>query len=460
MSDATGAVFVDLDRTLIRSASGPVFQEAMVDAGVLSPGRKLPGDRYLYGFYNSFGETVPFMGLARAAARMMKGRPAAGVRKAGAAVVEDLIDLVQPWALEELAAHRADGRLLVLATTSPHDLVDPLASALGFDDVLATRYQEIDGKYTGRLMGRFIWGTNKRDAAREWAQVRGIDLAECHAYSDSFFDVPLLGAVGHPHPLNADPRLTAVALARRWPLEHWDRPPGVPSVIGLEPYHLLRPFVRPESFPYARFTVNGVEHVPHEGPVILVSNHRSYFDVAALAIVAARLGRPVRFMGKQELFDAPVVGQISRALGGIPVDRGSGSGDPMRRATAALHAGEAVIVLPQGTIPRGEAFFDPVLHGKTGAVRLAADTGAPVVPIGLWGTEAVWPRSSKVPNVTNLQHPPRVTVTVGPPVDLGLTDAVADTRTLMDAVADLLPDEARRPHVPNDEELAATRPTA
>ena len=103
MSDATGAVFVDLDRTLIRSASGPVFQEAMVAAGVLAAGRKLPGDRYLYGFYNSFGETVPFMGLARAAARMMKGRPAAGVRTAGAAVVEDLIDLVQPWALEAVS---------------------------------------------------------------------------------------------------------------------------------------------------------------------------------------------------------------------------------------------------------------------------------------------------------------------------------------------------------------------
>ncbi len=153
--------------------------------------------------------------------------------------------------------------------------------------------------------------------------------------------------------------------------------------------------------------------MPHEGPVILVSNHRSYFDVAALALVAARLGRPVRFMGKQELFDAPVVGQLARALGGIPVDRGSGSDDPMQRATAALHAGEAVIVLPQGTIPRGEAFFDPVLHGKTGAARLAAATGAPVVPIGVWGTEKVWPRNAKVPNVTTLQHPPRVTVTVG-----------------------------------------------
>ena len=131
--------------------------------------------------------------------------------------------------------------------------------------------------------------------------------------------------------------------------------------------------------------------------MLLASNHRSYFDVAALGLVAARLGRPVRFMAKQELFDAPVVGQLARALGGIPVDRGSGSADPMRQAAAALRAGEVVIVLPQGTIPRGEAFFDPVLHGKTGAARLAAETGAPVVPIGLWGTEQVWPRSSKVP---------------------------------------------------------------
>jgi len=460
MTDATGAVFVDLDRTLIRSASGPILHAAMVAQGVLPAGRSLPGDRYLYGFYNSFGETVAFMGLARAAARLMKGRSPDAVRRAGTAAVEPLIDLVQPWALEALGAHRAEGRLVVLATTSPLDLVTALARALDFDDVIATRYEEVDGSYTGRLGGKFAWGTGKRDLAREWAGSRGIDLADCHLYSDSVFDVPLLSAVGHPHPLNADPRLTAVALARRWPLEHWDRPPGVPSVVGLEPYDLLRPFLRPESFPYARFTVNGVEHVPAQGPVILVSNHRSYFDVAALGMVSARIRRPTRFMGKQELFDAPVVGQLARALGGIPVDRDSAPGDSMRKATAALRSGEAVFVLPQGTIPRGEAFFDPVLHGKTGAARLAAETGAPVIPIGVWGTEQVWPRSSKVPNVANLQHPPRVTVTVGPPVTLGRTDAVADTVTIMAAVADLLPDEARQQYVPTDEELAATRPSA
>ena len=177
----------------------------------------------------------------------------------------------------------------------------------------------------------------------------------------------------------------------------------------------------------------------------------------AIGLVAARLGRPVRFMAKQEVFDSPVVGHLARALGGIPVDRGTGSGDPMRQAAAALRAGEVVIVLPQGTIPRGEAFFDPVLTGHTGAARLAAQTGAPVVPVGVWGTERVWPRSSRVPSMITL-HPPKVTVTVGAPVALGLADAVADTATLMQAIADLLPDEAREARTPSDEDLARTQP--
>ena len=452
------AAFVDLDRTLIRSASGPVFQAALEAEGVLTPGRHLPGDALLYGFYDRFGETVPFIGLARAAAAVMRNRPSEATRRAGKRAVESLMDLVQPWALEALDVHRAEGRTLVLATTSPVDLVSPLAEALGFDDVVATRYAERDGHYTGRLESGFVWGWGKRAAVSRWAGANGVDLRSSHAYSDSIFDVPLFLAVGHPHPVNADPRLAVVALARRWPLEYWDRAPGVPSVVGYEPYHLVRPFFRPESFPYARFDLGGMENIPSSGPVLLASNHRSYFDVAALGLVAARLRRPVRFLAKQEIFDAPVVCQLARALGGIQVDRGSGSSDPMRRAAAALRAGEVVIVLPQGTIPRGDAFFDPVLVGRTGAARLAAETGAPVIPIGLWGTERVWPRSARLPEVTALRHPPRVTIAVGSPVPLGRLDAVADTAALMAAIVDLLPAEARVERVPSEEDLARTRP--
>ena len=78
--------------------------------------------------------------------------------------------------------------------------------------------------------------------------------------------------------------------------------------MGLEPYHLLRPFVRKLTFPYARFDIAGVEHVPAGARSSLAANHRSYFDVAALALVARAIGRPVRFLGKKEIFDAPVVG--------------------------------------------------------------------------------------------------------------------------------------------------------
>ena len=91
----------------------------------------------------------------------------------------------------------------------------------------------------------------------------------------------------------------------------------------------------------------------------------------------------------------PVVGQLAKAMGGIRVERASGSDEPLRFAAEALEAGQMVALMPQGTIPRGPSFFDPELKGRWGAARLAAMTKAPVVPVGLWGTEKVWPRSSR-----------------------------------------------------------------
>jgi putative phosphoserine phosphatase/1-acylglycerol-3-phosphate O-acyltransferase len=210
--------------------------------------------------------------------------------------------------------------------------------------------------------------------------------------------------------------------------------------------------------PYARFDIAGVDLIPEEGPAVVVSNHRSYFDVAALGLTAAKRGRALRFLGKKEVFDAPVVGALARAMGGIRVDRGSGSEEPLREAARALEAGQLVAVLPQGTIPRGRDFFDPVLKGRTGAARLAAMTGAPVVAVGLWGTELVWPRSARVPRIGNVLHPPTVRVRVGPRVPLGLDDAVADTDAIMAAIVELLPAEARRVVEPSAEEVARAMP--
>ncbi len=451
-------VFVDLDRTLLKGASGPVLSAALVAEGVVGPNRSLPGEGLLYALYDRFGETVASMAAARAAARVARGWSQAEVRRAAEAAVPGLMELVAPYAPAVLAGYRRAGQDLVLATTTPVDLVTPFAEALGFDAVVATRYAVVDGRYSGRLEGPFVWGLGKLVAVRRFCTAEQVDLSSCTACSDSVFDLPLLLAVGHPKAVNPDARLLAFATTRRWPVEHWDRPPGVPSFVGLEPYDLLRPLLRPEAIPYARFDIRGIERVPKRGPVILAANHRSYFDAVTLAVVAGRLGRPVRFLAKRELFELPIASWLARAVGGIPVDRGRRSDQPLAEAEAALRAGEVVLVLPQGTIPRGPAFFDPVLRGKTGTARLAARTGAPVVPIGLFGTEQVWPRSARLPDVAAVLHPPTVRVRVGQPLSLGLVDPVADTERLMAAIVDLLPPEARRCHQPSAEELARTYP--
>jgi putative phosphoserine phosphatase / 1-acylglycerol-3-phosphate O-acyltransferase len=303
-----------------------------------------------------------------------------------------------------------------------------------------------------------VWGPGKLSAVRRWAEGHGVELSDSWAYSDSVFDVPLLSAVGHPCAVNPDLRLQAVAALRRWPVRHLDVPPGVPKLVGLEPFDLLRPFLTPAAYPYARFDIDGTDRIPRKGPAIIVANHRSYFDTAAIAVTVGQSGRPIRFLGKAEVFDAPVIGPLAKALGGIRVDRGTGSDEPLRAAAEALEGGQLVALMPQGTIPRGEAFFEPELKGKWGAARLAAMTRAPVIPIGSWGTEKVWPRNARVPNVTNVLHPPHIRVRVGEPVDVDYADAQSDTDSIMAAIMQLLPPESRERHDPTPEELARTMP--
>jgi putative phosphoserine phosphatase/1-acylglycerol-3-phosphate O-acyltransferase len=458
-----GAAFFDLDRTLLRGVSGPVISSALKQVGLLGD-RTVPGEDLMYRFFDAFGENRLAMTATRNAVRFTSGWTRSAAQQAGEIAADTLVDLVQPFAKPIIEQHRAAGRPVVLATTTPFDVVWPLAQRLGLDDVVATRYGEReDGTYDGSIVGEFVWGPGKLAAVAEWAKDRGIDLAESFAYSDSWYDLPLLSAVGHPTAVNPDPRLLAAAVARRWPVLHLDVPAGVPKlpVVGIEPQQVLMQLGRLEMLlPYVRFDIEGWEHIPETGPAIIVGNHRSYFDPLAIGVTLAKRGRPVRFLGKKEVFDVPVAGQLLRAMGGIRVDRGTGSDEPLQEAAAALDAGQLVALMPEGTIPRGPAFFEPKLKGRWGAARLAAMTGAPVVPVGMWGTEKVWPRSSRTPNVLNVLRPPTVRIRVGPPVDgIDGSSADADTKRIMAAIVDLLPPEARVRKIPTPEELARTYPS-
>lgn len=485
-----GAAFFDLDRTLLQGASGPVMSEALREAGVLTAA-KSPIEDALFGLFDLVGENRPSMVIARLGVRFSKGWDAAAAKAAGRAAAERLEPMIQPYARQLIDWHHSEGRKVVMATTSPYAMCAHLGELLGLDDVIATSYGEHEGCYDGTVDGHYVWGPGKRDAVVEWCDANDVQLDASYAYSDSRYDLPLLRAVANPVAVNPDPRLLVIASAARWPVLYLDVPPGVPKVAGLvEPQKALLSLARSEMVPYARFDVGGTDHLPADGPVIVAVNHRSYFDPVAIGMALARTGRPARFLAKKEVFDAPVVGQIVKALGTIRVDRGSGSSTPLDQALKALEAGEVVVILPEGTIPRGPAFFEPQLQGRRGVAELASKSGAPVVPMGLWGTENVWPRSSKFPMVWNVTSPPTVTMRMGPPVDLddlikppksaksskkkGAKKSKAKSskkvasaikaseasivREVMDSISALLPEESRETVTPTAEQLARTYP--
>jgi len=454
------AAFFDLDRTLLSGASAHVVSRVLRETGVVN--RNIPGESLLYQVFETFGENLPSMVLGRQAVLAMKGHSREVVRAAAHTAAPDLVAMVQPYASKVMDEHRANGLKVVLATTTPRDLIEPFAHLMGFDAVIATTYAvDGDGTYTGELDGVYVWSRGKRDAVKSWASDNNIDLAGSFAYSDSVFDEPLLTSVGNPVCVNPDWRLRLMAAARRWPVTHFDVPAGVAKipVIGLEAQQALMKFARPEAFPYARFTITGTENIPKDSAAIICGNHRSYFDIAAISLAVAKTGRAVRFLGKKEVFDAPVIGPLATALGGIRVERGTGSDEPLQAATESLMAGDLVAIMPQGTIPRGPAFFDPELKGRWGAARLAAETKAPVIPVGIWGTEKVWPRNAKLPNITNLTSSPQVIITVGAPVQLSYTDPDADTKLIMEAISALLPPEGREYREPTEDELRRSYPS-
>ncbi|MEZ5297384.1 MAG: HAD-IB family hydrolase [Ilumatobacteraceae bacterium] len=454
-----GAAFFDLDRTLLRGASGEVFSEAMKSAGLMS--RSLPGEKYVYQLFNTIGETLPSMALARQAVTFAKGRSRRSVQEAAESVAHQLVAMVQPFAAGVFAQHRDAGRPIVLATTTPYDLVKPFADLLGLDDVIATRYGVgPDGDtYDGTLAGPFVWSAGKLEAARAWAAKHDVDMSESWAYSDSVYDTPLLNAVGHPVVVNPDPRMTIMAAARRWPTLHLDVSPGVRKlpVVGLELQKLGMLFARPSLVPFADIHIEGTEHIPDEGPVILVGNHRSYLDPTMMAMVVAKTGRTIRFLGKKEVFDAPLVGTLATALGGIRVDRGTGSDEPLSAAADALAGGEMVGIMPQGTIPRSgvlrtEAHRTVGSRSPGGAHQSAGDPGRAV------GHREGVATFGPVPDLLNVTDPPVVTATVGEEVPLKYKSADADTKRIMKAITKLLPPEAREPYDPTPEELARTYP--
>ncbi|MFT4086880.1 MAG: lysophospholipid acyltransferase family protein [Gordonia sp. (in: high G+C Gram-positive bacteria)] len=135
-----------------------------------------------------------------------------------------------------------------------------------------------------------------------------------------------------------------------------------------------------------KFKISGVENVPVDGPGVVAINHTGYLDFTLAGIPAFLQGkRKVRFMAKKEVFDNKIGGPIMRALKHIPVDRASGA-ESYRAAVDYLKAGELVGVYPEATISRS---FE-IKGLKSGAARMALESGAPIIPTVIWGAQRIW----------------------------------------------------------------------
>lgn len=162
--------------------------------------------------------------------------------------------------------------------------------------------------------------------------------------------------------------------------------------------------IMPMLHTYFRGHIYGAEHVPHKGPLVVVSNHASHFDPP---IVASCVQRPVAFMAKEELFNIPVLKHGIKLYGAYPVKRGMADRSALRSAIAYLEEGWAVGLYLQGTRTPDGRITDP----KLGAAWIAAKMKAPLLPVSLWGTQKILTKGSPIPNSVP------VTVRIGQVID-------------------------------------------
>ena len=204
------------------------------------------------------------------------------------------------------------------------------------------------------------------------------------------------------------------------------------------PRTILRQIVLAILRPLLALRLIGLENVPDDGPLLVASNHLSNADPI---ILEAAFPRPLFFLGKSELFRNPIFRWILHRFGGIPVERGTPDRAAIRRARAVLEQGIALGIYPEGVRSKSVA----LMKGLPGAGLIALQSGAPVLPVGIFGTE-FFPVNGEMPPRRPMSRPRGVTVHFGSPiriperVDGKRVTADEATHLIMMRIAELLPE--------------------
>jgi HAD superfamily hydrolase (TIGR01490 family) len=233
---ARSAAFFDLDKTIIAKSSTLAMGRPLYAGGLINRRAALRTAYAQLVFSIGGADEASMTRMRRQAERMCAGWD---VEKVKAIVDEALHDLIDPLIYAEAAAlierHHAEGRDVVIISSSGEEVVAGIGRMVGADHVIATRMVIRDGRYTGEVEF-YAYGAAKAEAMRRLAAEAGYDLATSYAYSDSGTDVPMLEAVGHPSAVNPDRALRRVAETNGWPILTFARPVRLrsrfPSVGG------------------------------------------------------------------------------------------------------------------------------------------------------------------------------------------------------------------------------------
>src|SRR5688500_15495693 len=198
------AAFFDLDKTIIAKSSPLALGRTFVREGMIGRGFLLKSLYAQLVFQLMGADEQKMERMREEAAKLTSGWEVEKVKQVVTEVLEDVVTpLIYAEAMTLIDEHRAAGRLICIVSSSPDELVEPLAKMLDVDRWIATRPSVVDGKYTGEL-DFYAYGPGKPEAMNALASEIGIDMARSYAYSDSETDIPMLESVGNPVVVNPD----------------------------------------------------------------------------------------------------------------------------------------------------------------------------------------------------------------------------------------------------------------
>ena len=218
------AAFFDLDKTIIAKSSPLALSRSFFREGLIGRGFLLKSLYAQLVFQLMGADEQKMERMREEASKLTAGWEAEKVRQVVTEVLEEVITpLIYAEALELIREHRSAGRLICIVSSSPEEIVEPLAKMLGVERWIATRPTIVDGKYTGEL-DFYAYGPDKPVAMKALAVDLGIDLQGSYAYTDSDTDIPMLEAVGHPVVVNPDKHLRALADEHGWAVATFKNP--------------------------------------------------------------------------------------------------------------------------------------------------------------------------------------------------------------------------------------------